>query len=235
MGTAARIKSIDVSTITSIDLTLETLQILDAQLPNSQLRQATTFNTAYQIVTKTIKTARDNNYFHNPAFVEELSVCFASYYFQAINEALQESQSLAPAWQLLMQPDNNKPQPVFILLLLGANAHINYDLPLALSNVLKPGNTRELLKDVIKIDRLLLKSGREILESFDEPKPGANFIKRRCSFLYFRPIMLMISFWRIIAWRNYRRIQKQYQVTSRLNRHSTRIARRLLLLGRYLS
>src|SRR4029077_15981753 len=101
-----------------------------------------------------------------------------------------------------------KSAPQFVLLLMGANAHINHDLPLTLHQLVGNQRGNGLLNDVLKIDKLLMKSGKLILAEFEEPNKKINFLKRHLVFLYYRPTMYIILYWRIKAWHNYRRIKK---------------------------
>jgi len=66
---------IDTSKITSFETLLAELSALDSQLGRHQLGNFQTFNTAYHVVTAAIKRAAEANYFANPEFIEEFSVC----------------------------------------------------------------------------------------------------------------------------------------------------------------
>lgn len=127
-----------------------------------------------------------------------------------------------------------KSVPAFIPLLMGANAHINHDLPLALVKLMGREKTDDLLQDVLKIDTLLMKSGRQIIVTFDEPTKLLDIIKRRLQFLYYRPTMYIILYWRVIAWRNYKAIKRNGVKKHDYKTRSTKIANRFLKLGGYL-
>lgn len=90
--------SIDIAKITSFKTVLAELHILDTQLSRNKLNQSITFNKAYYIVTSAIKEAAEDNYFENPIFIEKFSVCFAKYYFQAVNDTVCKRSALATAW-----------------------------------------------------------------------------------------------------------------------------------------
>lgn len=226
----------DIARITSIQSVLDRLKRLDKQLRRSGLDEFIAFNKAYYVVTHAIKEASASRYFEHPALMEEFSVCFAQYYFQAVNDTLDASPQLAAAWLKIRRPPRRRPVgPNFISLLMGANAHINHDLPLALLKVIDRQKTDDLLEDIAKIDRLLMRSGTDILSAFDEPGKLPGFIKRRCKFLYLRPVMYMILYWRIVAWRNYESMKKDHSQDSRLKIRSARIADRLLVMGDYLN
>lgn len=209
--------------------TLAELKRLERSLPQKQLNQFVVFNKAYLIVTVTIQQAALDGYFQHPKFIEKFSACFASYYFTAIKD--NNSPKLAPAWTLLNQAGKHK-TPNFVLLLMGANAHINHDLPLTLVEMLDDTKLNGLVKDVLKIDKLLMRCGRDILDTFDEPNKLLNWLKRHAAFLYYRPAMYMILYWRFRAWHNYMLIKKHGLKDSNYTRYSIRVAKRFRIFWR---
>src|SRR5665647_363717 len=159
----SRVGKIDLNKITSFDTVMAELTRLDTLLPEHKLKHLIIFNKAYLTVTKGIKKAADGDYFENPKFIEKFSVNFAHYYFEAVNSTLNKNRELPTAWKLLNKTARYNSTPAFIFLLMGANAHINHDLPLALLKLMDKEETDDLLKDVLKIDKILMKSGREII------------------------------------------------------------------------
>ena len=157
--------TIDIPAITSFDDVLGELKALEAQLPRAGLDQLIAFNMAYTVITRGIKNAAHEGYFAKPIFIEKFTICFASYYFQAINDMVSKSTELPAAWAKLR--DIRGSAPIFITLLMGANAHINHDLPLAMADFLKR-NKDYSLRDARKVDHILMKSGKIIIPAFDE-------------------------------------------------------------------
>ena len=219
-------------TVKTYDDILGYLKDLNQQLMDMNLDKLIPFNHAYYIVTRTIQEAANDKYFTNPEFLEAFSVCFANYYFQAVNDLNNNSNKVVPAWRKIV---DNRKQPIFVSLLMGANAHINYDLSLTLIDMMSGANKRELLSDIIKVDKLLTKSSKEILNTFNETNKLLDFIKRHARWLYLRPIMLMILFWRTVAWRNYRLVDNRDINAQDLVKRSTKISKRLSNLGAILS
>ncbi|HSX28854.1 MAG TPA: DUF5995 family protein [Candidatus Saccharimonadales bacterium] len=226
---------IDTRRITSVKAVLRTLRMLDARLPATSLRHLATFNRAYVVVTTVISEASQAQRFKNPAFIEAFSVCFANYYFAAINTYIRNDSQLPAAWTLAIDGKDAASRPEFIGLLLGANAHINYDLPLALADTVQENKAANLLKDIATVDKLLIKSGKQILGTFKESNKFAAFVKRRGRFLYFRPIMWTILYWRVVAWQKYRALKKQKEALPSIARRSAKIAVRLTRIGALLS
>lgn len=223
--------TIDVSKITCTQDVIKELGVLTDSLRGSDFRHLVVFNNAYLTVTETISKASQAKRFNNPEFIERFSVSFATYYFQAINMYFRGDPSLAPAWVRTIQPEHVKGRPLFVSLLMGANAHINYDLPLALADTIKNRGNNNFLKDISTIDRLLIKSGKQIVGEFEEPNPFVSFVKTKCRFLYFRPIMWMVLYWRVMAWRQYRSFKKNGIRVDQLSQRSTKIANKLMRVG----
>lgn len=228
MPTSSR--SLKTPKVSSFQALLRKFESLETRLDKADLPQFALFNQAYLIVTQKIAQAAVANYFNNPRFIETFSICFATYYFEAVDNTMANNPNLPTAWQLLQKPGSKTPH--FIYLLMGANAHINHDLPLALAQSLHDAsNPEDLFKDVLRIDRLLMKAGREIVATFEEPSPTLNFLKRKVVFLYYRPIMYIILYWRARAWHNYRRLQRNGPQSNGHAIYATRIAKRFVRIS----
>lgn len=220
-----------VNKIQSFETILAELTLLNDKLPNHRLDQFSLFNEAYYLVTNSIKLAVQENYFRHPEFIEEFSTRFAWYYFQAIDGVIKKDSNTPVGWAILAQISQHKNIPNFITLLMGANAHINHDLPLVLVDLMDQEKSTELFEDLKIINKLLFGSGKEIIRIFDESNKSINFIKQWGQFLYYRPIMYLILYWRLCAWQNYKSILEENRMRQTYSRRSSRIARHLLLLG----
>jgi hypothetical protein len=96
------------------------------------------FLSCYQMMTSNMHQAIDGGEFNDPEWVYSLLQQFAGYYFHAL-EAYEANQPDTPAiWRQAFdatrQPDTRTLQN----LLLGMNAHINYDLIFTLVDMLEP-------------------------------------------------------------------------------------------------
>ncbi len=74
--------------------------------------------------------------FHDPAWVQRLLVHFAGYYFNAL-DAYDAGAPVSPVWICACEAADRPGVSVLVQLLLGVNAHINYDLVLATADVLE--------------------------------------------------------------------------------------------------
>jgi hypothetical protein len=229
-----KLHSIDIARITTVANLLQQLHSLDDQLQHSTFSRLIAFNTAYSIVSKEIYASLKNGYFENPKFIEKFTVCFSQYYFQVINDVLAEKSDVATAWSNIFRPSQANPLPNFIYLLMGANAHINHDLSLAMQRMLNKGDTSKLFKDILQVDKLLMRSSKDIVDAFTESKTVPRIIQTRFKFLYRKPVMYMILYWRFRAWRDYKRIVKQGVSKSRSKVKGKNMSVGLIYLGRLL-
>jgi hypothetical protein len=219
---------------TTVDV-LNELQHLDAVLLERGMSQFTIFNHAYYIVTEEILEAMNAGYFENPRRVDVFIVLFAQYYFDALNDAAAHTLLSSSPWLRMDEYAKISRAPVFLSLLLGANAHINYDLPQALKLFVDQDGDGRSLNDLTKISKILMRSGKMITRSFDEPNTHYDFFKRRLRPLYYRPAMYTILYWRLTAWKEYGRLETMSDAPTHISRRSLRIAARLLFIARRLA
>lgn len=91
-----------------------------------------TFLRCYSMMTQNMLMALGDNRFQDTAWVSQLLTRFAEYYFEAL-EAFERNPRESPAAWYLAHQHTQLPQALAIRnLLLGVNAHINYDLVLTL-------------------------------------------------------------------------------------------------------
>ena len=92
------------------------------------------FLSTYQRTTQAVGEAIARGHFEDPGWVERWDVAFAELYLTALDTELDGGSRLSRPWRLAFaaSPDLHPLQHV----LLGINAHINYDLPQALLAVI---------------------------------------------------------------------------------------------------
>jgi hypothetical protein len=96
------------------------------------------FLRCYELMTQNVQNAIDTNDFEDVMWVDTLMKNFANYYFIAL-EAYDREQADSPdPWRIAFKAANNPHIHVLQNLVLGVNAHINYDLVFALSDILAP-------------------------------------------------------------------------------------------------
>jgi hypothetical protein len=96
------------------------------------------FLNCYSLMTANMLAAIDSGEFNDPEWVYSLLEHFAEYYFNALDAYQQTTPFAPPIWRLTFDADNQPDTLVAQNLMLGINAHINYDLTLALVDMLSP-------------------------------------------------------------------------------------------------
>jgi Family of unknown function (DUF5995) len=134
----------------------ELQQRIDA-LPPDQLHRRT-FITTYQRTTQAVGDAVDAAFFEDPDWVVRWDVAFANLFLVA-HDAYQMGRHVPRPWRLAFQADPTLPTVVHLL--LGMNAHINYDLPPATLSVITDHDFEDTVlmerrrRDHERIDRIL--------------------------------------------------------------------------------
>ncbi len=91
----------------------------------------------YELMTRNMLRAIEAGEFEDNAWVSVLLHRFAEYYFTAL-EAYEGGQIVPIVWKLAFAASQRPQSHVLQDLILGVNAHINYDLVFALGDVLAP-------------------------------------------------------------------------------------------------
>jgi Family of unknown function (DUF5995) len=117
------------------------------------------FLATYLRMTRAVSDELTSGKFLDPAWVERWDIFFAELYLNAL-EAWNANGTLAEPWRVAFAADTDL--PVLRQVLLGMNAHINYDLPLSLLSVIDdeefadPEVVAKRNRDHTHIDRVLL-------------------------------------------------------------------------------
>ncbi len=137
------------------DVVVQMQARLDA-LPPASPRQP--FLSTYLRTTQAVGDTVDAGKFLDPAWVEQWDVIFAELYLRAHDAFVAgESQAVPRPWRLAFTAPDDLPALRHVL--LGINAHVNYDLPQAMLAVISPADFD---------DEELVQSRRRDHESIDE-------------------------------------------------------------------
>ncbi len=98
--------------------------------------QRAVFLSCYAMMTRNTLDAVDAGEFHDREWVSRLLHHFAEYYFVALDAYERELPDTPPVWRLAHDTARSGEAMVLQNLSLGINAHINYDLVLALVDML---------------------------------------------------------------------------------------------------
>jgi hypothetical protein len=100
--------------------------------------QEAIFLSCYRMMTSNVLDAIEQEEFQDSAWVREFLHRFADYYFVALEAYEQDPASVPRVWQLAHSTAHDPSSLPIENLLLGVNAHINYDLVLTLVDMLGP-------------------------------------------------------------------------------------------------
>jgi Family of unknown function (DUF5995) len=142
-------------TIASVLTTMQSR--LDALPPGREPQRA--FLATYRRTTEAVAAAINSTTFEDPRWVEAWDVAFAGLYLAALDADLAGAAGVPRPWQLAFAAPADLPPLRHVL--LGINAHINYDLPQALLAVItddefaEPALIATRSRDHARIDAVL--------------------------------------------------------------------------------
>lgn len=177
----------NISPINSVPKVIEALEALDNGLTKVDLPNVQIFNYTYLVISRNVH--RQIHLFEDKKTLEMLDIHFAHAYFRALNNYLRKKEN-PPAWKIFFDfYSENRSSNIFYLW-LGANAHINNDLPFSLEKTV----TGSFYRDYAKVQTVIDQSIKEIL-----PKVTKNKFKQA---VYLRIIKVVSRKWRKDAWNN---------------------------------
>ena len=128
------------------------------------------FNRMYLEVTQQVDSQLKAGFFADPAFLTQLDITFANLYFEAV-EAADHPLAVPLAWRPLVERRAEPGIEPIQFALAGMNAHINHDLPLAVTGTCAALATSPAagthLADYQKVDRLLDAAEQSVRQSFE--------------------------------------------------------------------
>jgi Family of unknown function (DUF5995) len=142
----------------SIDAVVAGMQERLDQLPTA-LSHLRIFMATYQRTTRAVGDAATRGEFEDPGWVERWDVAFANLYLTAFDSELAGDKKVPRPWRLAFSAAPGLPPLRHVL--LGINAHVNYDLPQALVAVISAADFTDPLlmsrrrRDHERIDEVL--------------------------------------------------------------------------------
>ena len=129
------------------------------------------FNRMYLEVTQDVQSHLGQGFFADPPFLGSLDVVFANLYFHAVNALATPPTPIPSAWQPLLAARSQTGIYPVQYAFAGMNAHINYDLPIALvrtcAQLATAPDDGTHHDDYQKVDTLLDASEQSIRQSFE--------------------------------------------------------------------
>ena len=119
------------------DPVIEKMQQLTETWESSGDRRAI-FLGCYTMMTRNMLAAIESGEFEDNPWVFRLLQRFADYYFEALASFQRQPEAAPDVWQVAFHASQMPKTLVMQNLVLGVNAHINYDLVFALGDMLQP-------------------------------------------------------------------------------------------------
>lgn len=164
----------------------------------------------YTMMTRNMLAALDAGRFHDPRWVRALLEHFAHYYFDAL-DACEGGDPEAPVvWRRTFAAAGRPKTRALQNLLLGVNAHVNYDLTFAAADMLA-GEWARLTEperalrheDFCQVNRIIAETVDEVQEAvLERHAPAMDLVDRLLGRLDEWIAAAMIARWRDVVWRN---------------------------------
>jgi hypothetical protein len=154
-------------------------ELLD-RLP-ARLSHERVFLSTYRRTTEAVAEAVEGPFFEDPGWVERWDVAFAELYLSALDLELADGGGVPRPWKLAFAAPPDLPPLRHVL--LGINAHVNYDLPQALLAVIDDDEFTDPVlmdarrRDHERIDAIL--SSRVAAEDHELTGPGGRTLLDR--------------------------------------------------------
>lgn len=166
------------------------------------------FLQCYTLMSGNMYRAIGQNYFADCEWVSRLLVRFSEYYFDALDLYQANHPHVPRVWKQAHEATQNPKTHVIQNLLLGINAHINYDLPLALFDCLEEewpscDTSRRILRknDHELVNQIISASIDEVQDSIIKPlSPSLAIFDKLLGPMDEWLLSKMISAWRSDVW-----------------------------------
>ncbi len=97
-------------TLSSISDVIKQMELLQAELESSDLRNLRFFNRTYLLITLAVQNKLGAHFLDNDQRMVNFDIAFAKYYFDALREYCLNKQ-IAPAWQQCFESARSKKLP----------------------------------------------------------------------------------------------------------------------------
>ena len=159
------------------DLLLKLNGIIDSQRDRGS--PLAFFPAVYRATTVRVRAGILSNRFADGARMARLATTFANRYLAALNTAaVTGNGGPARAWQVSFAAATREHTMILQHVLLGMNAHINFDLPLAVIEMANGGDIADLHQDFLAINRILASLLGPVQAVIDRFSPLLNILDR---------------------------------------------------------
>lgn len=172
------------------------------------------FLSCYKMMTSNMLASIERGEFLDPAWVAKLLHSFADHYFVALEYYERDPTAAPRVWQLAHSTTRDPQAFPLQNLLLGINAHINYDLVLTLVDLLRPewsDNSDEQrtmrYTDYCHVNDVIVRTIDTVQDQVLEPAmPAMDILDKLLGPLDELLISRLISQWRETVWHNALRV-----------------------------
>jgi len=199
------------------------------------------FLSCYQLMTRNMFAALAASEFVDPLWVDRLLHRFADYYFDAL-ELYERDSGAAPAvWRVAHEVARRREGVALRKVLLGVNAHINYDLVLTVAELLQPewldlGVEQRVIRqaDHEHVNEVIGRTIDSVQDQILDPAmPLLDVFDKMLGPLDELLISRMITRWRHTVWRNAVNLTETTQVDAR-QRLIAQVEAEALKIGRWI-
>ena len=224
----------------SLTVTERMQRLIDLWQARNDKRAA--FLACYQLMTANMLDAINNGEFNDAEWVYSLLHHFAEYYFRALESYEQGDLATPSTWRQTFEAANQPGTLTLQNLLLGINAHINYDLTFTLVDMLEPEwwelsseERQGRYDDHCQVNAVIQRTIDSVQDNILEP--GAPLLQLADRLLgsadeWF--VSRLISHWRETVWHNAQRMleacdaDEKQQVRLEIEREALERARLIL-------
>jgi len=177
------------------------------------------FLSCYQMMSTNMIGSIRNSEFHDTEWVNELLNRFANYYFDSL-VCYDCGEKTPEVWLKAHKACKENQLSELQLLILGVNAHINYDLVLALYDMLQPEwnslsetKRRERYEDHSHVNRIIANTIDQVQDEVLEPiNPALDWIDKLFGRMDEFLISRLIANWREDVWENTQKLLTMEEV-----------------------
>lgn len=154
--------------VSSVDEAVARMQAIAAALPETD--GLACFNRMYLTVTEQVRSRITDGFFADPVFMSHLDVAFANLYFAAVDGWAATPPAVVRSWAVLLSRRSDTSVAPLQFALAGLNAHVNRDLPVAVTVASRQAGTSPddgHHQDYDRVNGILDELDQSIRESFE--------------------------------------------------------------------
>jgi hypothetical protein len=130
------------------------------------------FTYLYTVITKRVRDGIDSGFFADGEFLTTLDVTFANRYFNALRDDANQSATTPHSWKVLIDKRSDKSIESIQFAMAGVNAHVNFDLALAVidtcTELRTTPNRGTQHADYQKINQIFSEEMQHLREHFED-------------------------------------------------------------------